>query len=117
MLPPGGVFAPGAVLWPNNGGWEVTSHTESTAVEAGGDATQKSNGLFFILRSYALRSRNPQTTDVVGVAGSGPVTITKAPLGRKIVVSAQKRGNFEFTSKSGIRGTLHLKDDTVTLNP
>jgi hypothetical protein len=113
----GGVFAPSTVLWPDNNLWKVQSHTQTTDVEAGGDATQKSNGLFFIIRSYALRSRPPQTTDIVSVAGSGPVTITKAPLGRKVVVWAQKRGNLEFTSTSGITGTLHLKDDTVTLNP
>lgn len=116
-LLPGGVFAPSTVLWPNNSLWEVTSHTQSTSVEAGGDAQHKSNGLFFIIRSYALRSSDPQTTDIVKVAGSGPITITKAPLGRKVVVWAQKRGNLEFKSESGITGTLHLKDDTVTLNP
>jgi hypothetical protein len=113
----GNVFAPGSVMWPNTSGWEATSHTETTNVEAGADARHESTGLFFILRTFALRVRHPQTTDIVSVAGSGPVTITKAPLGREVVAWAQKRGNLEFTSKSGITGTLHLKDDTVTLNP
>jgi len=112
----GNVFAPGRLMSPNTSGWEATSHTETTNVEAGADARHKSTGLFFILRSFALRPHHPQTSDIVSVAGSGPVTITKAPLGRKVVVSAQKHGNIEFTSKSGITGTLHLKDDTVTLN-
>lgn len=116
MIGPNSGFLPSSIMWPDNGGWTVTSHTRGTDVEAGGDARNKSDGLFSIIRTYALRSRNSQTTNLVRVAGSGPVAITKAPLGRKIVVSAQKHGNIKFKSESGITGTLHLKDDTVTLN-
>ena len=57
-----------------------------------------------------------QKIDYVKVPGAGPVKITKAPLGPGTEVWAQKHGNFEFTSKNGITGTLHLKDDTVTVN-
>lgn len=112
----GGIgFVSYKVMSPDKSGWTVGSHTQDTVVEAGGDAHNPSDGLFFIIRSYYLQGQ--QTTDFVRVAGSGPLKITKAPLGRKIVVSAQKHGNIEFKSKSGITGTLHLKDDTVTLNP
>jgi hypothetical protein len=53
----------------------------------------------------------------VKVPGAGALEITKAPLGRKVEVWAQKRGNLHFTSKNGIDGTLHLKDDSITLGP
>lgn len=115
MLPPGGGVTPGSVLSPNTGGWAVASHARNTYVEAGADANHPSDGMFSITRTSYIHGT--QSGDVVRVAGSGALTITKAPLGRKIVVSAQKRGNLEFKSRSGITGTLHLKDDTVTLNP
>jgi hypothetical protein len=117
MTPPMGGFAPATIMWPDNGGWHVGSHTLTTDIEAGGDAQHRADGLFQIIREYPLRSTSPQTNDLVRVAGSGPITITKAPLGSKVVVSAQKHGNIEFKSKRGITGTLHLDDDTVTLNP
>jgi hypothetical protein len=96
------------------GGWIVGSHRQTTDVEAGGDARHPSNGLFSIIRTSYMTGR--QTTDLVRVADSGPVTITRAPLGRKIVVSAQKHGKIEFKSESGIAGTLNLRDDAVTLD-
>jgi hypothetical protein len=34
-----------------------------------------------------------------------------------VVRWAQKRGNIEFNGANGITGTLHLADDTVTVNP
>jgi hypothetical protein len=53
----------------------------------------------------------------IRIAGAGVVRITKAPLGRAVVSWAGRRGNIHFTSASGISGTLHLKDCTVTLTP
>ena len=50
------------------------------------------------------------------VPGTGAVRITHAPLGRSAETWAQKRGDIEFKSMRGITGTLHLKDDTVTLD-
>jgi hypothetical protein len=102
------------ILWPDTSGWKVTSYAQSTWITAGAEADHPSVGLFGVIRSNPIRDTD--TTDFVKVPGAGPVTITKAPLGRKVVVSAQKHGDIEFTSKSGITGTLHLKDDTVTLN-
>lgn len=115
MLPPNSGFEPSSIMWPDNGGWRAGSHARATVVEAGGDARHKSDGLFSIIRENSLKAT--QTSHLVRVAGTGPVTVTKAPLGPKVVVWAQKRGNIQFTSKSGITGTLHLSDDTVTLNP
>jgi outer membrane murein-binding lipoprotein Lpp len=108
-----GVVSSG-VLEPQTSSWTVTSHASDTVVVAGGDARHPSDGLFSITRSSYLDGT--QKGDEVPVPGSGPVTITKAPVGRKIVVSAQKHGNFEFKGKSGITGTLHLKDDSITLD-
>jgi hypothetical protein len=111
----GGIgFVSDSVMNPETSGWIVASHTQDTFVVAGADARHPSDGLFSILRTSYIGGT--QHGDGVRVPGSGAVTITKAPLGRKIVVSAQKHGKFEFKSKSGITGTLHLKDDTVTLS-
>ena len=103
------------VMEPETSGWTVSSGSQNTVVEAGGDAQHPSYGLFSILRTSYYVAR--QRIDDVRVPDSGPVTITKAPLGREIVDSAQKHGNIEFKSKSGISGTLHLADDTVTVDP
>jgi hypothetical protein len=47
---------------------------------------------------------------------AGKIEITGAPLGSKVETWAQKHGNFEFKGEHGITGTLHLKDDTVTMD-
>jgi hypothetical protein len=113
-------FLPSTIMWPDNGGWTVTSHTQTTDVEAGGDARHESDGMFSIIRTYALRSRNSQTITYVRVPGSGPVTITKAPLGRKIVVSAQNHGNIEFrvhdSPSQGRMGDPGLEPGTSSLS-
>jgi hypothetical protein len=105
---------PSTVQWPVTSNWTVASHRQVTQVFGGADARDQSTGTFVIMRWNHIHVT--QKIDIVKVPGAGPVTITKAPEGRKVVVSAQKHGNFEFTSKSGITGMLHLKDDTVTLN-
>jgi hypothetical protein len=109
----GGVL-PGEIQNPVTGGWEVGSHTLQTDVWAGADGRDRSVGSFEIMRTSPIHVT--QKVDSVKVPGSGPLTITKAPLGRRIVVSAQRHGHIEFTSKYGISGTLSLRDDTVSLN-
>jgi hypothetical protein len=119
LISGGKIFGPGlgfvssSVMEPETSGWTVSSDGGNTIVVAGGDARRPSAGLFNIIRTYYS---GQQKSDGISVSGTGAVTITKAPLGRKIVDSAQKHGELEFKSKSGITGTLHLKDDTVTLN-
>lgn len=115
MLPRGSGFLPSTIEWPVTGGWEAASHAKTTDIYAGADGEDRSTGLFAIMRTNVIHAT--QTFDYVRVAGSGPLKITKAPLGRKVAVWAQERGEFEFTSRNGIEGTLHLQDDTVTLTP
>jgi hypothetical protein len=96
--------------------WDVQDHNRVTIVEGGRSADgPPHDGLFAIYR-LQLHPFINQTTPV-RVPGAGAITITKAPLGRKVVRWAQKRGNIEFTSANGITGTLHLADDTVTVDP
>jgi hypothetical protein len=53
---------------------------------------------------------------MINVPGAGALRITRAPLGRSVQTWAQKRGKLRFTSEHGITGTLHLEDDTVTVD-
>jgi hypothetical protein len=74
-------------------------------------------GMQQIVNEWNTGTHRLVTTHDVRVQGAGPLKITKAPLGPKVVHWAQKHGNIEFNCKSGITGTLHLSDDTMTLNP
>jgi hypothetical protein len=56
-----------------------------------------------------------QVLDVVDVRGAGALRITRAPTGTRAASWAQRRGNIHFIGETGLTGTLHLKDDTVTL--
>ena len=47
--------------------------------------------------------------------GAGALKITDAPRGLK-AARAPGRAELRFTSKNGVTGTLHLRDDTVTLD-
>jgi len=49
------------------------------------------------------------------VKDSGRLRITKAPIGAGVEESAQRDGEIEFVGARGVRGTLHLSDDTVSL--
>jgi hypothetical protein len=116
MLPPASSPLSSSVIWPVVNGWAASDRIRNTAVWAGAAGVgHHSTGRFAILRdNYRLVTQNTYTVDV---AGAGPLKITDAPLGPRVVTWAQRRGKLEFTSKSGITGTLHLTDDTVTLNP
>jgi hypothetical protein len=107
-------FVSTEVFIPVNG-WRVGDRRTSTIVCAGGAGVgeARSKGEFVILRTND--TRGTQGMNAVYVHGSGPIKITRAPMGPKVVTSAQ-HGDLEFTSAKGITGTLHLGDDTVTLN-
>jgi hypothetical protein len=93
----------------------VSNHRKLTAVVAGRSMTDKSDGDFDIYRESYICTQ--QKADSVTVPGTGAVRITDAPEGRGPVQAwSQERGDIEFTSTSGVTGTLHLADHTVTLN-
>jgi hypothetical protein len=108
-------WLPPDVQSPVTSSWQVASHRKVTEVFAGADGADRSIGLFAIMRWNHVAVT--QKVDFVKVPGAGPLTITAAPEGRRVVVSAQRDGDFSFRSASGITGTLHLADDSVTLNP
>ncbi len=110
-------YVPDSEFWPVRNGWSVGNRGRQTIVCAGGAGTHypPSRGSFLILRSSYRWGT--QDLSFVDVPHSGPVKITKAPLGRDVITSAQRRGELEFKGTKGVTGTLHLKDDSITLNP
>jgi hypothetical protein len=109
-------FVSPEVFSPVTNGWRVGDRRTEVIVCAGGAGPDepRSEGQFVILRTDDTRGK--QGMNAIRVHGSGPVKITKAPMGRNVVTSAQ-HGDIEFRGTSGVTGTLHLTDDTVTLNP
>lgn len=110
-------YVPEEDFLPVRNGWSVGNHGRNTIVCAGGAGTYypSSLGRFLVLRtSYRWGT---QDLSYVDVPHSGPVKITSAPLGRDVVTTAQRRGELEFSGTKGVTGTLHLKDDSITLNP
>ena len=49
------------------------------------------------------------------VPGAGTLRIVRAPEGAAVATSAQRNGELEFIGSRGVRGTLHLSDDSVTI--
>jgi hypothetical protein len=109
----GGPFVSSELIWPVLNYWGAGSHRRLTAVEAGKDADHKGHGAFGILRQNFIWES--QTVDLVSVPGSGAVKITKAPLGKRAEGRAQRQGKLRFVGRRGVTGTLHLRDDTVTV--
>lgn len=107
-------FSPSAI-WPVKNGWVANDHVSYTGVWAGASGTDRNTGRFVILRQDYVHVT--QHIDSVDVTGAGPLTITRAPLGRGAETSSQRDGELEFTGANGVTGTLHLADDTVSLNP
>jgi hypothetical protein len=104
------------VFWPIRNGWSVANRGRQTIVCAGGaglDGPSKL-GRFLILRTNFRWVT--QGLSFVDVPHSGPLKITKAPLGRDVITSAQWHGRLEFKGTNGVTGTLHLKHDSITLD-
>jgi len=112
----GGFITP-EVFSPVRNGWAVGNRGRSTLVCAGGvgDSGPSTTGRFVLLRTNDRWAT--QDLSHVDVPHSGALKITKAPLGRDVVTSAQRHGNLEFEGTRGVTGTLHLKDDSVTVDP
>jgi hypothetical protein len=91
----------------------VSSRRHFTEVDAGADGVKRSTGVLGIFRQNYVQVT--QKAHLLKVADSGPLKITRAPLGPKVESSAQKHGKLEFTSKRGVRGVLDLKTDRITL--
>ena len=108
----GGPIQP-SELWPVTNSWRVSDHKTFTAVYAGADPRRRDTGRLVVFRQDFIHVR--QTAHDVDVHGSGPLTITGAPTGRKAGTSAQKEGELQFRGANGVTGTLHLSDDSVTL--
>jgi hypothetical protein len=112
----GGYFAPGTFAKEGNMWWTGTCQ-RFTAVGAGSDPAQRADGLLAILRQPAQTVRRTRgTVKTVKVPNAGALKITKAPIGPGVETWAQERGDIEFKGTNGVTGTLHLSDDTVTLN-
>ena len=95
--------------------WRADAAHRTTIVCAGGASNDKPGaGRFLIIRSSAGAR---ESVDQVTVPGVGPVKITKAPRGPHAATRGQTHGNIEFRAHDGSTGTLHLEDDTVTVDP
>jgi hypothetical protein len=112
-LAEGGPVQP-AELWPVTNGWRISDHRTFTAVYAGAVPNHRSTGRLVIFRQNFVRVT--QTSDRVNVPGSGPLTITSAPRGKANQTAAQRTGTLRFEGANGTTGTLHLSNDTVTVN-
>jgi hypothetical protein len=107
-------FVSSELLLPVNA-WRTSSHDRLTEVEAGALAADESTGALAIFRHDFAAVE--QDVNLVKVPDSGPLRITKAPLGEGVEESAQESGKIEFAGSRGTRGTLDLSDDTVSLDP
>jgi hypothetical protein len=106
---------PPAELFPVRNGWVVSNHRMLTAVYAGANPQRPKIGRLVIFRQDFIHVT--QHTKPLDVQGSGALEITRAPQGRGAVqTSSQQHGNLEFRGKNGTTGTLHLRNDTVTLS-
>jgi hypothetical protein len=94
-------------------GWQASDHRSYTAVEAGVNPADRSEGELGIFRQHFVKAT--QTQHLVKVPDAGALKITDAPLGRPVATWAQRRGNLRFAGARGVRGTLHLRTDEVTI--
>jgi hypothetical protein len=94
--------------------WRTSSRRRLTEVNAGAIADDHSTGVLAIFRQDFVSAQ--QDTNLVKVKDSGPLRITRAPLGRKVEESAQRTAEIEFVGARGVRGTLRLRDDSIMLD-
>ena len=91
--------------------WTVADGKTEVVVQAGVSTDDPSEGFFTIFREQGA----DQALDHIIVPGTGAVWISAAPLGASVETSAQT-GDLSFDSASGETGTLHLSDDTVSID-
>jgi hypothetical protein len=114
IIPGGpGPFFSSDTIFPVTNGWQAADHTSYTGVVAGASPADRSVGELGIFRQNFVKVTQDQ--HVVNVRGAGALRITRAPLGKGVATWAQQRGEIEFVGRRGVRGTLHLKTDKVTI--
>jgi hypothetical protein len=101
------------VIYPQTNGWQAGDKQTYTAVDAGANPANPSMGELGIFRQDHVGVT--QSQKVVNVPGAGAVRIVSAPEGAAVATSAQRDGELEFVGRNGVRGTLHLSDDSVTI--
>ncbi|MFL5893303.1 MAG: hypothetical protein ACJ75I_11250 [Solirubrobacterales bacterium] len=102
-----------AELWPVTNGWRISDHRILTAVYAGAVPGHRSTGRLVVFRQNFVRVT--QTSDRVDVPGSGPLRVTSAPQGKVNQTAVQRHGTLHFAGANGTTGTLHLRNDSVTV--
>jgi hypothetical protein len=108
-----GPFFSSDTIYPVINGWQASDHRSYTGVDAGANPANRSVGELGIFRQDYTKVT--QTQHVVNVPGAGALRIVAAPTGGSVATWAQKRGNLQFVGKRGVRGTLHLSNDNVTI--
>jgi hypothetical protein len=91
--------------------WQVSNGRTVVAVYAGVNPAQASDGRIIIFRQDILAGTQSQV--MINVAGSGALTITKAPLG----VRAERSGQTGVLTVRGANGTtytLHLATNSIS---
>jgi hypothetical protein len=103
------------LLSPLVNAWRTADRHGFIEVDAGALSSDRSIGVFAIFRHDFTGV--DQSADLVKVLGSGPLRITAAPQGGGVETSAQRDGRIDFVGARGVRGTLSLRDDSVSIQP
>ena len=95
--------------------WLAQSARSRTMVQTG------SGGLYDPDDGYLVVTQNgryglPNGGGSVTIRGHGPLTITSAPQGDRLVDWAQNHGVIKFRARGGITGVLRLSDKTIDLD-
>ncbi len=111
--PPGPFFS-SDVIYPFTNGWQAGDKHTYTAVDAGANPANPSMGELGIFRQDHIKVT--QSQKVVNVPGAGTLRIVRGPEGAAVATSAQRSGKLRFVGSRGVRGTLDLGDDSVTIS-
>jgi hypothetical protein len=94
--------------------WIAGDCTGRTIVYAGSAGFTRGMGLAIIARfGHASKQLGG---GLIAVPNGGQLKITQAPSGPAVETSAQRSGEIQFTSDRGVRGTIHLGDNSATLS-
>ena len=94
--------------------WRVTTGRWTVTVMAGSYSQDPSRETGFIgLYRIDLCHSRPAPRATMTLPDSGQIEITDAPLGRDVT---GRDGEVRFTSEFGTTGTVHLADDSITVD-